>query len=196
MFFLGWLSRMQYCDLLGVYVMTGYQPPEEGSRTPRQRRSRVWGIALIIIGCFLLAVQFVDRKLVELLILPFLGVLFLAWGAVGRRKWLAVPGGVLLGIGAGLIMSREVFWDLGRPATSGVFLVCFACGWFVAYIISSRLGHGRTWWMLIPGVVLAAVGIPLILTRTAPEVVEWIATYWPVLLIALGILLIVRTRAD
>jgi len=166
-------------------VMTEYQRPQ-------QKRSRIVGTLLIAIGCFLLAAQFLDTRLVSLLVLPLLGFIFLAWGTVGANKAMAIPGGILLGIGTGVIMSEEVFWYLGQPASTGVFLVCFALGWLVAYIVSYKTGGRKTSWLLVLGVVLAAVGIPLILAQTAPEIVEWIATYWPALLIAAGIMLIVR----
>lgn len=174
--------------------MTEYHGPEDNRETRPQGRGRVLGVVLIIIGCFLLAAQFLDARLVGLLVLPLLGILFIAVGLVERRKWFGVPGGVLLGIGLGVIVSQEVLGHLGQPATAGVFLVCFALGWVVASAMSRAAGGRAARWLLIPGVVLAAVGIPLILARTAPEVVEWIATYWPALLIVAGILLILRTK--
>ncbi|MDD3598511.1 MAG: hypothetical protein PHS55_00065 [Firmicutes bacterium] len=66
--------------------MTEYHGPEDNRETRPQGRGRVLGVVLIIIGCFLLAAQFLDARLVGLLVLPLLGILFIAVGLVERRK--------------------------------------------------------------------------------------------------------------
>jgi len=76
-------------------------------RNENRRHSGVVGGAILIsIGLFTLIQQFVQIHW-GLYFLPFLALIFLVAGIVGRRPGLLIPGGILAGIGAG---------PAGRPA--------------------------------------------------------------------------------
>ncbi|MCR4425380.1 MAG: hypothetical protein NUW23_04210 [Firmicutes bacterium] len=155
------------------------------------RRGRTTaGLLLIVIGGILLAAQIVDSRTMGLMVLPSIGLTFLIWGIVTRRAGLLVPGGILLGIGAGAYLVDLPFAAVEEPARGGIFLLAFAGGWVLISVASALFTPTAMWWPLVPGVVLAAIGGPLVLAGTAPEALAWMAKLWPVALILLGLVLL------
>ena len=159
----------------------------------RARRRRTWaGVTLILVGCYLLASQFVPGRIMGMLAAPGIGALCLVWGAANRSAWLIIVGGVVFGSGAGSFLSNEVFWRLNSPANAGVILLGMAIGWFLIPVLSVRFAGAPQRWALVPAVVMTAVGVPLVLSSAAPAVLQWVATWWPALLVAAGVLLLLR----
>ena len=158
-----------------------------------ENRRRHWaGVTLIIVGCYLLASQFVPGRIMGMLAAPGIGALLLLWGAATRSVGLIVVGGVVFGSGAGSFLANEVFWRLQGPANAGVIVLSLAGSWFMIYFLSDRFAGNPQRWALVPGAIMTAVGVPLILSSAAPAVLEWVVTWWPALLIIAGLLLFLR----
>jgi len=163
---------------------------ENGSSENRRRH---WaGTTLIIVGCYLLASQFVSGRIMGMLAAPGIGALLLLWGAATRSVGLIVVGGVVFGSGAGSFLANEVFRRLKGPANAGVIVLSLAGSWFIISFLSERFAGSPQRWALVPGVIMTAVGVPLILSSVAPAVLEWVAAWWPALLIVAGLLLFFR----
>jgi hypothetical protein len=144
--------------------------------------SATTGLILIAVGVLFLIGQRVD-----------LGgsVWFLGIGAVflivylGTRNYgLLIPGAILLGLGAGdALGSTQLGLGLGFFAIFALDSLVYRAG----AESGSKVSH---WWPLIPAVVLIAG--PLL--DQLPDARRWVRDWWPLALIALGVLILVRGR--
>jgi hypothetical protein len=146
------------------------------------------GIALILIGIALLLNQWLD---IGSYLVLLIGAGFLVWGVLSRRGGLIIPGGVLSGIGLG-ILATEGPWNIPVANPNGMFLICFALGWFLITLLTGLFTGYTQWWPIIPGGIMAILGA-VVLLRGDPRVWQeysgWIVSF---ILILLGVYLIVR----
>src|SRR5512146_2777965 len=100
------------------------------SPTPERRRRGgvVGGAILITIGVMVLLSQILGVN-AGLFFLPALGAIFLVAGVVSRQIGLLIPGGILMGIGAGTILMEGPFQFVEDPGRGGIFMLAFAGGW-------------------------------------------------------------------
>lgn len=114
-----------------------------------------------------------------------MGVAFVVWAALARTAGLLVPGGVILGVGAGL-------WLRG-PYGPAAFLLCLAGGFLLISVLSLALfgrGGRGTWWTVWPAGGLAVAALA---TAGGPEVRELfraLRDYWPYALLVVALVLI------
>lgn len=146
------------------------------------------GLALIAVGLILLAARM--QLLRGDLTVVIIGALFLVGYVFTREYGLLVPGGILTGLGAG-IAARTWVGSAGGPVILGLGL-----GFLLVYALDRAFGTQRAggWWPVIPGGVLLVIWI-LVAARgvgVARSAVAW----WPVLLVALGIWLLLRRRGS
>ena len=85
------------------------------------------------------------------------GVGMLALGSLLRKTAWIIPGGVLSGIGLGIVLS-EGPWKFPVARQSGLFLLCFALGWFLITLLSRFTTSRTQWWALVPGGIMTALG--------------------------------------
>ena len=156
------------------------------------RKTKGWlGAALVVLGAVMLVGQIVGKDMLDLVFLPGLGIMLLAAGIGKRNCGLIVLGGIMAGIGLGTVMLEAIFTNLEEPAGGGVFLICFALGWVSVAVASSMAGRPQTW-AYIPAVIMLAIGVPLVFSSVAPEIVRLTAQLWPVLIIVAGALMLRR----
>lgn len=147
------------------------------------RRDLAPGVLLVAIGLLLLALEYAGvRGEYALLVI---GAVFLAGYAVLRVYGLLIPGAIFLGLGVGVAIEPTA------GSGSGVLLglgLGFVGIYFVDFLVEGR----RRWWPLIPGTILVGIGALLFLLGSAEsrELLRW----WPLLLIALGVWLLVRRK--
>lgn len=149
---------------------------------------RLLAAILITFGVYLLVVEYfgvADRAF-----LFALGLAFAVARVISHRPGLAVPAGLLLGIGAFVVAQQTAL----LPGDDGGWFFLFLGGGFVAtYLIAAQ---PRQVWPLIPGFVCAVLGLTLVdpaaLVVLAPY--TWLANYWPVALIVLGAWLLARDQ--
>jgi len=115
---------------------------------PDQRRAT----GLLLIAGGLLWVLVVTTDLDGTIVVPGVGVVFLAAYLVTRSYGLLVPGGILTGLGLGLVVAAQD--GPGEAVVLGLGL-----GFVSIAVIDGVLGEGETaWWPLIPGGILTVVG--------------------------------------
>lgn len=162
--------------------------------TERHRSRVVIGILLVILGLWFLAVQVVPglRDWAQLnlawpLIVVAVGLSLLVIGLLNSTPGMAVPACVVAGIG-GLLYWQNATGDWASWAYAWALIPGFAgIGTMLAGLLGDRSASvtGGAWTVLISAVLFAAFGSLL----GGPHV---LGAYWPVLLIGLGLLLLIR----
>jgi hypothetical protein len=156
---------------------------EASRQRARSRDPLLGGIALIVIGGLLLVAQFVPdvSRYIPLAIGLGLAALFVA----KRDYGLLIAAGVVTGVGVGIVIASTAPGDLAGAG----FLLALGSGflaiWAVSYALRMRERH---WWPLVPGLILVTIGAALAAGGGALALLN----YWPVILIAIGLLLLGR----
>jgi hypothetical protein len=142
------------------------------------------GVVLIVLGLAAFLQRWVD---VGSYIVLVLGLGMLIWGSVSRRNGWIIPGGVLTGIGLG-ILAEEGHWFITSVDQGGVFLICFALGWFLIALLTAIFTRLQ-WWALIPGGIMAVIGGAILATNGA---LRWedLNLAYAIILLCLGLFLI------
>jgi hypothetical protein len=154
----------------------------------------IGGTLLIAIGLLVLLAQDVNTETLGLLFLPALGGIFLVAGILGRQVGFLIPGGILTGIGLGAIFTQSPTLAATETAQGSVFFIGFALGWFLITVLSKLFTTETQWWALIPGAIMALIGGGLMLGGAALNVLEFAGRWWPLILVALGLIIIVRRK--
>ena len=156
------------------------------------------GAILITIGVIYLLANVLKTEWTLWLVLA-VGVTFLVAGIVGRNRGLIIPGGVVSGVGAGIVVMDRFGALLSEPGKGGLFLLVFSLGWALISVMSLFIpsedgGSEFMWWPLIPGGIMASIGGLLFAGSTGLTVLTWIGQGWPVVLIAIGLYLLLRRK--
>ena len=143
------------------------------------------GFVLISIGVMLALewlVPGLNSDLGGFIVLAGIALAFFIIYLVDNAHWWAIiPGGVLATV-AVFVLLENIWAGFGGP---GVFFVGLGLTFFLLAIVPTP--EGRMKWAWIPGVVLTIVGFIIIAVTE-----EVIVLLWPVALILLGLVLIIR----
>jgi len=169
-------------------------PSTNTTHSTERRNTVVGGTLLVAIGVLVLLAQNIKVESLGLLFLPALGGLFLVAGIVGRQVGFIIPGGILTGIGLGTIFTQNPRLAVNDSAQGGVFFIGFALGWLLIAVLSKLFTSEMQWWALIPGAIMALIGGGLMLGGAALNVLEFAGRWWPLILVALGLVIIVRRK--
>jgi hypothetical protein len=164
------------------------------TQSENRREAAIGGTLLIAIGVLVLLAQNINSEDLGLLFLPALGGLFLIAGIVGREAGFIIPGGILTGIGLGVIFTQNPALIAADTAKGGVFFIGFALGWFLITMLTKLFTNETHWWALIPGAIMALIGGGLMLGGAALNVLEFAGRWWPLILIAIGLVVIFRRK--
>jgi hypothetical protein len=164
------------------------------TQSSNRREAAIGGSLLIAIGLLVLLVQNIKVESLGLLFLPALGGLFLIAGIIGREAGFIIPGGILTGIGLGVIFTQSPQFANPETTQGGVFFIGFALGWFLITVLTKLFTSETHWWALIPGAIMALIGGGLMLGGAALNVLEFAGRWWPLILVALGLVIIVRRK--
>ncbi len=157
--------------------------------TPRHNQRLFVGVILVLFGAMLLFQRWFDITTYAFLLLGFA---MLAWGSLTHRTGWLIPGGVLSGIGLG-ILAMEGPWNFPAEMQGGIFLVCFAFGWFAITLLSAIFTCTQ-WWALIPGGIMAVIGGAILVTRGGIHWQDLNLVYAAVLIVVGLLLLFFRSR--
>ena len=149
-------------------------------------RRSVAGVVLIVLGVLFLLEQRLEVG--GEAVVALIGMAFLTAYALTRQYGFLVPGGIMTGLGIGII-SENRFDGKGAPILLGL-----GAGFLAIYAISSFRGRmPGDWWPLIPGTVLAVIG--LMLAAEATGALASVGRWWPLVLILIGLYVVVRRPA-
>lgn len=161
-----------------------------------RKKETIGGIFLIGIGLLVLVAQFGQMENLGLLFLPALGMLFLVWGILTREGGLMIPGGILSGIGWGVYAISGPYANVDGSAEGGIFLMIFGLGFALITLLTALFTEETHWWALIPGGILATIGVAIMTDGVLLDVVALAGKYWPVILIALGLYVIYKAMKE
>ena len=155
----------------------------------KKRNDLAGGIVLIGLGLFFLVGRLVNLDNWALLFLPALGAIFMIWGILAREGGLMIPGGIISGIGWGSYFIASSTLDTSLD-DGGLFMVIFGLGFMSITLFSLIFAHETHWWALIPGGIISGIGAAIMFGGVFLQALEALGTYWPVILILVGIYVI------
>ncbi len=164
------------------------------SPTRSENHSSRWigGVVLIAIGVFLLVGQTVRSELLGLLFLPGLGALLLFVGVATRNAGFLIPGGILSGLGTGVYLVARPYAYLPDSAEAGITLLSLGGGFVVVWLTTAVVTSRAHWWALIPASITGLIGGALLAGEEGVRMLTIAGTYWPIVLIAIGALLLIK----
>lgn len=157
-----------------------------------RRDPMVIGVILIAVGAIALLGQIVQlpSSLGSWIVL-LIGLGFLAAGITGRTYGFLVPGGIMTGLGAGIIVSEAIALP-SDEATGGAVTLGLGLGFVAVWVIGGLLRvEANHWWPLVPGGILVLVGGALVLGGQAIDLLD----YWGAVAIAAGLVVVWRSFA-
>jgi hypothetical protein len=175
-------------------------PPNESHRQDRRHHGHGWRhkqlagpLVLIGLGALFLLQQVFDFGW---LVLPVLAASFLTLGIATRQAGWLIPGGILGGLSLGIALTEGPYRVVGAgsEAKAGLFLLAFALGWVSIYLLSKLFTRDPQTWALIPGGIMAVIGLAVLADEPGLQLLRLLGTLWPVGLIAAGVYLLYRER--
>jgi hypothetical protein len=167
-----------------------------GSGYGRTKNGVSWGIALVGLGLAFLFLQFLLPT--GALPLLFLGGIFTAISFGRGLRGFLIPGGILLGLGAGIIAAAILSHLSGALGGAAVVGGLGAGFWSIHLIERMRNPYGGSFaWARIPGTILLGIAAFLAfigVIATGFKVLGLLLNFWWVFLIVGGIWLIVNAR--
>jgi hypothetical protein len=164
----------------------------QGAATgPRDRL--VFAVILIAIGVGALVLQVVQPTAdVGGWVVLTIGLGLLGAFAFTRQYGYLIPGGIMTGLGAGIIVS-DSFTFTSDEGTGGAITLGLGLGflsiWVIGAIVHVKEHHP---WPLVPGAILAAIGGALIIGGQAVDLLD----YWGIVIIALGLIVLWRAWVE
>lgn len=174
-------------------------PPNPASPPPSDhvRRRQTTGMVLITIGVLTFIATIARTEIIGLLVLPALGMIFIAWGVVTKHFGFMIPGGILLGLGIGTLVQQEFMTQASSDTRGAVVVLGLALGFLAILPLCWFVAERLELWTLIPGGVLLVVGLCLLIGGTALNVLQFVGNYfWPLLLVGVGGYLLWRANHD
>jgi hypothetical protein len=148
-------------------------------------KSVITGIALITIGAIFLLPNFTELTLRDLWPILMLGpgvLFFIGFSADRRNYGLLMPGSILTTYGLLFLFNSIVGWQM-MEVLWPTFMLGPALGFLLMYFLGKKeMG------LLVPGIVFGILTLTFFLHNTG------FASFWPVLIIIAGIILIIKSR--
>jgi hypothetical protein len=157
----------------------------------------VGGLILILGGILALAAQLMPDFWGDFFgqfLLLGLGLIFMVAGILTREDGWFIPGGILTGLGAGVVLVSGS-WAARLPGDEGGwFLLAFAAGWALIPLMSAIFTEENHLWALIPGAIIGMVGAAVLFGGVFGNVLEWAGKLWPLALIIVGVSVLWKAR--
>ena len=148
----------------------------------RSRRNQIAaGAALIVIGIIALSLQYFEEP-GRAIVLLVAGGSFIAAYFYSDIYGMLIPGGILSGLGLGSLA------DWQDVAVRDANAVGLGIGFAAIYLIERVHRRRAHWWPLIPGVILIGSGLGARFGDVGHILWRWA----PVILVALGVLMVVK----
>ena len=156
---------------------------------PRERHGTgtvVLAAVLIVAGVCALIGNLVSDRIGGDMVPLAVGLVFLTAYFVTRRYGFLVPGGIVTGVGAGILLA-----DIAGTADNGaIVVVAGGLGFLAIYFLDVLMTHSSDrWWPVIPGGLMMLGGAATATDAVWGSQVARIAA--PLVVIALGVILLV-----
>jgi hypothetical protein len=122
------------------------------------------------------------------------GLPLLFWGLVSRIFGLVIPGSLLVAAGPGVFMAWQSPNTGNALVQTGTMLVWFAGGWILMSIGGRYIRQKYVWWPLIPGSILAVVGMGLYIGGDPTRALGFIGNTGSIALMIFGLYLLLMRK--
>ncbi len=163
----------------------------ETRKIDRHAHGVVGGIILVLAGVGMLLSQWLRLDLGDYAVL-LLSAAMLAWGIYSHAPGWIIAGSILAGIGTGIVVFNGP-WNIASEYQPGVFLLCFALGWFLIPVLTRLFTTCPMVWPFIPGGIMAIIGCTLLVVHGSMQQ-QIVNALQASLLILGGLYLILRKR--
>lgn len=157
-------------------------------------KKRLWWAFLVLgITCATgFTLTFTALRLLDFVLVVSLGISIpiLLWGLNERLLGLIITGLIVSTTGLGVYFGWTGNVSKTGLVETGIMLVWFAFGWLMITLISRLLFNKFTWWPLIPGGIIAMVGLGLYIGGGQGNTSGFISNTGSVALILFGVYLI------
>lgn len=147
------------------------QSAERSTTTSGLSIRTVVGLILIVAGGVLFLDRYLKTGWLSLIILPSIGLFLYLWGIRLRQVGMILAGGLMGGFGFGCIAAWGPAVQMGAPISvdssnilqllasqMGLLSLYTGIGWGVVVMTTIAAAQKATWWGLIPGGILVALG--------------------------------------
>ncbi|HSV85559.1 MAG TPA: hypothetical protein VLH85_03225 [Levilinea sp.] len=122
------------------------------------------GAFVVALGLVFLLEMYLQTGWLNVVVLPLLGLLFLATSVLDRHLGWLIAGCLFLGLGAAVAAFFSVFLKWSLLERIGIALFAFGASWLLMVALSGLVLRRPTWWALVPGSVIAPVGLVFLAT--------------------------------
>ena len=157
----------------------------------RDRRGLNFGVALVAIGVYFILARSLHFRGPGPILLLIGAILFVA-SALREFRGPLVPAGVLLGLGAGLLLRDPL--ERWMPGWASL-LLGLGSGLLLVAALDRHVGRERHPTPLLPGVALVAIALAVALSESlqVPDALYDAAwRLWPFALVAAGVILVLQ----
>jgi hypothetical protein len=123
-----------------------------------------------------------------------LGISLLAWSLITRTFGLLIPGSLIVTIGLGIYFAWTELTEANTLLQTGVMLVWFALGWILISLGARVMNRKYVWWPLIPGGILAVVGLGLYIGGDPGNALGFISNTGAIVLMVFGLYLLLMRK--
>jgi pimeloyl-ACP methyl ester carboxylesterase len=106
----------------------------------------------------------------------------------------AILGSVVAGLVLAVVLVLVQAASASEASITGSVLLAFGIGWGLMALLTTRFGTQPQAWTRVPGVVLAAIGLGLVVLQPGPAVMDALGWLWPPAIAFLAIWMIVQVR--
>jgi hypothetical protein len=123
------------------------------------------------------------------------GLILLVWGIFSKLIGLVIPGSLLVTIGPGISIAWGTTFASNPLAKTGLMIAAFSFGWGLIVLFARVISSKLVWWPLIPGGILAMVGLGLYIGGDPGNAPSFIANTGSVALIIFGLYLLLLRKS-
>ena len=158
------------------------QPPYRRSPERSARSALIWGFILVVVGAAALVGQVWPDA--ERYIPLAIGLVLLVIFVINRSYLALAGGGIMTGLGVGLLVGQTLpDVDASGAAVTLGLGIGFIAVWAVSGLLNMKEHH---LWPLIPGTILALVGIGLTLDLFSQD---WSKYVVPAIVLGIGVVI-------
>lgn len=124
-----------------------------------------------------------------------IGLPLVFWGLSSRLFGLIIPGCLITTIGAGIYSAWKIPAVGNTLVQTGIMLIWFALGWAMITVGGRIVTHQFKWWPLIPGGILAMVGMGLYIGGDPKHALGFIGNTGSIALMIFGLYLLLMRKS-